>query len=105
MPKKQEEKYLVVGRFLKMKRIKASITQLIIAEKAGVHVQSISNIERGKAHCPAHILRIYVDIANINHNEILRILLGLKEQWIRKNILNSSVRKSSSKTRFSNRQP
>lgn len=64
-----------IGKYLAAKRNSVGLTQKEMAKALKVHVQFISNIERGVAACPPYVIRSYVELCGISRREIESFLL------------------------------
>ena len=65
-----------IGENVKTERLKADLTQECLAELAGVHWQTISNIERGKFLFP---ITTFVRICQVMGISANRVLDGMPE--------------------------
>lgn len=64
-----------LGKYLKEKRINAGYTQYELAEKLKVHVQFVSNWERGICAPPSHCFQITLDILKADRKKIVSAML------------------------------
>lgn len=67
--------YQNLGNYLKEKRVAAGYTQSEIAEKLKVHVQFVSNWERGLCAPPSHCFQQTLDILKIDRKKIVAVML------------------------------
>jgi DNA-binding XRE family transcriptional regulator len=66
----------IIGQNVKAARLRLDLTQECLAELAGVHWQTISNIEHGKFPCPVTTFARISQALEISAN---RLLEGLPE--------------------------
>lgn len=64
-----------LGKYLKEKRINAGYTQSGLAEKLKVHVQFVSNWERGICAPPSHCFQKSLDILKADRKKIVAAML------------------------------
>lgn len=67
--------YKNLGRHLKVKRIAAGYSQSELAKKLKVHVQFVSNWERGICAPPAHCFQLTLDILKADREKIVVVML------------------------------
>lgn len=67
--------YKNLGKHLKEKRIAAGYSQSILAKKLKVHVQFVSNWERGICAPPAHCFQQTLDILKADREKIVVVML------------------------------
>lgn len=77
-----------LGKYLKEKRINAGYTQSELAEKLKVHVQFVSNWERGICAPPSHCFQITLDILKADRKKIVAVMVLDSKSTIRAKIFN-----------------
>jgi transcriptional regulator with XRE-family HTH domain len=63
-------------KYLQTQRLKKGITQLQIASAVNLHVQYISNVERGKCAIPIKIINTYIRELELNSNNVLKVMVN-----------------------------
>lgn len=76
-----------LGKHLKEKRIAAGYTQSELADKLKVHVQFVSNWERGICAPPAHRFQQTLDILKADRKKIVAVMLLDSKRAIEAKIL------------------
>lgn len=85
MPKK-------LGTFLKEQRENKGLTQAHVAEKLGYgSPQFISNIERGISRVPIKSLRQFIEVYDLQANDVIDILLEEKRLRLTKELGMSDI--------------
>lgn len=80
--------YQNLGKYLKEKRISSGYTQSELAEKLKVHVQFVSNWERGICAPPSHCFQQTLDILNADRKKIVSVMLLDSKRIIEAKIFN-----------------
>ena len=75
--------YHSISEFFRKKRLVAGLTQGTLASKIGVHVQIVSNWERGLCKPPLGRLSDVAEILHIPKAEIVNFLLREQELLLR----------------------
>lgn len=85
-----------LGQYLKQKRLGLNLTQSELSEKLGnVHVQFISNWERGICAPPNHCFEKLIGILDLSRDKLVKVMVEDS-----KNIITAKVyKKSKSKKR------
>ena len=65
-----------LSKLLKEQRVKASFTQSEIAEALKVHVQFVSNWERGQCAPPAHCFDKLIDILKVSRQKVVEAMVA-----------------------------
>lgn len=76
-----------LGKYLKEKRINAGYTQSELAEKLKVHVQFVSNWERGICAPPSHCFQQALDLLKADRKKIVTAMLLDSKKIIEAKIL------------------
>lgn len=83
--------FLNLGQYLKQKRLGLDLTQSGLAEMLGnVHVQFISNWERGLCAPPNHCFEKLIDVLNLSRDKLVKVMVEDS-----KNIITAKVYKKS----------
>lgn len=78
-----------IGQFLKEKREAKGLTQAQVAEKLGYgSPQFISNIERGISRVPLKSLKSFMQVYDLDPEQIIDLLLEEKKQQLRRQLTN-----------------
>ncbi|AZZ36768.1 hypothetical protein CIK05_08175 [Bdellovibrio sp. qaytius] len=65
-----------LGQYLKQKRMSSDLTQGELAEKLGdVHVQFVSNWERGLCAPPNHCLEKLIQTLDLSREKLVKVML------------------------------
>lgn len=80
--------YRNLGKYLKAKRVSVGYTQSKLAEKLKVHVQFVSNWERGICAPPSHCFQQTLDILNADRNKVVSVMLLDSKKIIKAKIYN-----------------
>ena len=76
-----------IGQFLKEKRESKGMTQAQVAEKLGYgSPQFISNIERGISRVPIKSLKAFMNVYELNADQVINLLLEEKKEQLRKQL-------------------
>ena len=76
-----------IGQFLKEKRESKGMTQAQVAEKLGYgSPQFISNIERGISRVPMKSLKAFMQVYDLNTDQVINLLLEEKKEQLRKQL-------------------
>lgn len=67
--------YQNLGIYLQTQRIKAKLTQAKLAELLKIHVQYVSNWERGICAPPSHCFQKALDILKVDRKKIVAAML------------------------------
>ncbi len=77
-----------IGQFLKEKREAKGLTQAQVAEKLGYgSPQFISNIERGISRVPLKSLKSFMQVYDLDPEQIIDLLLEEKKQQLRRQLM------------------
>jgi len=80
-----------LGQYLKDCRVDAGYTQSDVSAELGLKsAQSISNIERGVAPVPLHVLRKMIKLYKIPERQFMWLLVQLQTEDIRKKLFSAS---------------
>lgn len=91
--------YIHLSRFLKLKRLKAGLTQADLAKQLnGIHSQFVSNWERGVCAPPNNSLPKMITVLRINREELVELMVADSRIAIEEKVYLSSRRKKSDKT-------
>lgn len=78
-----------IGQFLKEKRESKGLTQAQVAEKLGYgSPQFISNIERGISRVPLKSLKSFMQVYDLDPEQIIELLLQEKKEQLRRQLTN-----------------
>lgn len=83
--------YQNLGKYLKAKRMASGYTQSELAEKLKVHVQFVSNWERGICAPPAHRFQQTLDILKADRKKIVAVMLLDSKKIIEAKIFKNSI--------------
>jgi transcriptional regulator with XRE-family HTH domain len=73
-----------LSKFLKDKRTKMKLTQASLAAKLnGVHIQFVSNWERGLCAPPGHCFDNLINVLKVNRSELIAVMLLDQERVIK----------------------
>lgn len=87
--------YQNLGAYLKEKRVAVGLTQLKLANQLKVHVQFVSNWERGLCAPPSHCFQKVLDILRVDRKILVTLmLLDSKKAIEAKIFINKSGKKS-----------
>lgn len=76
-----------IGQFLKEKREAKGMTQAQVAEKLGYgSPQFISNIERGISRVPIKSLKSFMEVYELNAEQVIDLLLEEKREQLRRQL-------------------
>lgn len=64
-----------IGDLIRDKRLKYNLSQLELSKELDIHVQQVSNIERGDAPIPLKRLKDFCLVLKISKKEMHRLLL------------------------------
>jgi transcriptional regulator with XRE-family HTH domain len=64
-----------LGKFLKEARAESGLTQMEVGKKLGVHVQMVSNWERGLCAPPTHSFQKLIQLLDLNRQEMVEVML------------------------------
>ena len=64
-----------LNEYLKQARTKSGLTQFSVAGELGLHVQYISNVERGACNIPVKILNTYIKMCGASKATIIKIMI------------------------------
>lgn len=64
-----------LGSYLKEKRVSAGITQSELSQSLKVHVQFVSNWERGLCAPPSHCFHRLIDVLELNREHIVTAMV------------------------------
>lgn len=84
-----------LGTHLKEKRIASGLTQVELAGLLKVHVQFISNWERGLCAPPSHCFQHAIDILKADRKKIVTVMLLDSKRIIEAKIFDKKSKKSS----------
>ncbi|MES2801065.1 MAG: helix-turn-helix transcriptional regulator [Bdellovibrionota bacterium] len=69
--------FFELGQYLREMRLSSNLTQAELAEKLGnVHVQFISNWERGLCAPPNHCFQKLIQILDLNREKLVKVMLA-----------------------------
>lgn len=90
--------YLNLGKYLKTKRLEAKITQAELASSLGdLHVQFVSNWERGRCAPPNHCIPKLISVLDLNRRTIVERMVADSKIAIENRIFRS-LKKPARKT-------
>ena len=79
--------YKKLGNYLAKQRVKSGLSQIEVAKlSSGITPQFISNIERGAAAVPMHLLVKWAEIYEINHTILIKFILRNIEEQLKKDL-------------------
>ena len=67
--------FLNLGNYLKEQRVEAEMTQSELSQKLKVHVQFVSNWERGLCAPPSHCFEKALDVLKCDRNKVVEYML------------------------------
>jgi len=75
------------GKFLKSQRIKSKMSQIAVSRKFGyTSAQFISNFERGRCSAPLKVLKVLINLYNLNSNDLIHKIITEQKIFLRKNL-------------------
>lgn len=88
--------YQNLGNYLQAKRIEAKLTQAKLAQLLKIHVQYVSNWERGVCAPPSHCFQKALDILKVDRQKIVAAMvldskIEIEAKVFRKNKLKSAA--------------
>ena len=86
--------YSQLGKFLKEQRVKSSFTQNEVSQALKVHVQFVSNWERGTCAPPAHCFDKLIDLLHINRQKIVEVMVIDAKAAIEEKVFASKKKKA-----------
>lgn len=93
-----ESRYLSLGEFLKKKRLESGLTQSKIANDLKITPQMVCNWENGRCGPPADLLIELASVLSINKEELLQNILMSNEQFYKRKLKISSLKKKIKRT-------
>ncbi len=75
-----------LGKYLKKARAESGLTQMQVGKKLGVHVQMVSNWERGLCAPPSHSFQKLIQLLDLNRNQMVEVMLMDSKQSIKAKI-------------------
>lgn len=75
-----------LGMYLKERRLSASLTQAELSKSLKVHVQFVSNWERGQRAPPAHCFQQALDILEADRNKVVKLMVLDSKQTIEEKV-------------------
>lgn len=87
--------YQNLGAYLKEKRIEAKLTQANVAAPLKVHVQFVSNWERGLCAPPSHCFQQVLDILKADRKKVIDKMLLDSKKSIEAKVFDKAKRKKS----------
>lgn len=64
-----------LGSYLKERRLAVGFTQLELSEKLKVHVQFVSNWERGACAPPSHCFQQALEVLEANKDKVVKFMI------------------------------
>lgn len=64
-----------LGLYLKEKRLIANLTQAELSQALKVHVQFVSNWERGLCAPPSHCFNQLIEVLDLNREELVNVMV------------------------------
>lgn len=86
--------YHNLGTYLQTKRIAAKLTQAKLAQLLKIHVQYVSNWERGICSPPTHCFQQALDILNADRKKIVAVMLLDSKMQIESKVFKNNKTKS-----------
>lgn len=65
-----------LGIYLKEKRLSAGLTQTELSQSLKVHVQFVSNWERGLCAPPSHCFHHLIDVLGLNREQVVNAMVS-----------------------------
>lgn len=75
-----------LGVYLKEKRLKAGFTQTELSQFLKVHVQFVSNWERGLCAPPSHCFHNLIDVLDLNREQVVNAMVSDSKRAIEEKI-------------------
>jgi len=75
-----------LGKFLKNARSDRALTQKDVAEKLGLHVQFVSNWERGICAPPGHSFQKMIQLLRLDRSELVDVMLNDSKSYIQSKV-------------------
>jgi transcriptional regulator with XRE-family HTH domain len=75
-----------LGKFLKNARSDRALTQKDVAEKLGLHVQFVSNWERGICAPPGHSFQKMIQLLRLDRSELVDVMLTDSKSYIQSKV-------------------
>lgn len=67
--------YQNLGTYLQTKRLEAKLTQATVSKRLKIHVQFVSNWERGLCAPPAHCFQQLLEILKVDRKKVVTAML------------------------------
>jgi len=80
-----------LGNYLKERRMAVGLTQLELSEKLKVHVQFVSNWERGQCAPPSHRFDKTLDILHADRNKVVTLMVLDSKRIIESKVFKKST--------------
>lgn len=71
-----------LGQYLKQKRLSSGFTQTELAKSLKVHVQFVSNWERGLCAPPSHCFHHLIDVLHLNRDQVVNAMVADSKRLI-----------------------
>ena len=65
-----------LGVYLREKRLSAGLTQTELSQSLKVHVQFVSNWERGLCAPPSHCFHYLIDVLELNRDQVVSAMVS-----------------------------
>lgn len=75
-----------LGVYLKEKRVSAGFTQAELSKALKVHVQFVSNWERGQCAPPSHCFQEALDLLNADRKKVVKLMVQDSKRIIEEKI-------------------
>jgi transcriptional regulator with XRE-family HTH domain len=84
-----------LGQFLKDARAARDLTQREVAEKLGLHVQFVSNWERGICAPPGHSFQKMIQLLRLSREELVEVMLLDARSFIQSKVYKKKAKQAS----------
>ncbi len=84
-----------LGQFLKDARATRDLTQREVAEKLGLHVQFVSNWERGICAPPGHSFQKMIQLLRLSREELVEVMLLDARSFIQAKVYKKKTKQAS----------
>lgn len=87
--------YQHLGAYLKERRLAAQCTQSVLANQLNVHVQFVSNWERGLCAPPTHCFQEALDLLKADRKKVVSVMLLDSKNSIESKIFGQKIKRKS----------
>lgn len=85
-----------LGIYLKEKRLSAGFTQTELSQSLKVHVQFVSNWERGLCAPPSHCFHYLIDVLELNREQVVNVMVSDSKRSIESKVFKKKKKSKAS---------